>query len=233
MWLVVNETVTVSVAVDQSVFQTDRPYDYLLPTQFQGCAKPGCRVLIPFGNGNIKKTGMILGFSQYDGNKKLKSVISVLDYEPVLSEDMLKLAAFIREQTFCTWYNAIRVLLPPGINYKVREEYVISELYDSVKDTLGSALLQVAEYINDYSSPVTKEKIYSTKRQQTFKELFNNHVGLKKTIKEQDLISVINEVIASITHQLYNQSIPLQLKDLNHSFFYKKDITPRKQTMPI
>jgi hypothetical protein len=44
----------------------------------------------------------------------------------------------------------------------------------------------------------TKEKIYSTKRQQTFKELFNNHVGLKKTIKEQDLISVINEVIASI-----------------------------------
>ncbi len=150
----------VSVAVDQSVYQTDKPYSYLVPPALESKAKVGCRVLVPFGNGNIRKTGVILGFSRFDETKRLKSVVSVLDDEPILTEDMLKLAAFIREQTFCTWYNAVRVLLPPGINYKVKQEYVLSENADTLADKLQGDLKTLADYMLNLKKPVTKETAY-------------------------------------------------------------------------
>lgn len=151
----------VSVAVDQTVYQTDRSYDYLVPEVLAEKAKPGCRVLVPFGNGNVRKTGMILSLSDDYGFKKLKSVISVLDDEPVLNDEMLKLASYIREQTFCTWYNAVRVLLPPGINYKVRQEYTLSENAVNLFDSLNGSQRQLAEYMSRLSAPVTKETAYN------------------------------------------------------------------------
>lgn len=150
----------VSVAVDQSVFMTDRPYSYLIPPHFVGKAKIGCRVLVPFGNGNVRKTGVILGFSEPEDDRKLKSLVSVLDDEPILSEDMIKLASFIKEQTFCTWYNAVRVLLPPGINYKVRQEFELSESADSVYTTLDGELKSLADYMVNIKKAVSKETAY-------------------------------------------------------------------------
>ncbi len=150
----------VSVAVDQSVFMTDRPYSYLIPPHHVGKAKIGCRVLVPFGNGNVRKTGVILGFSEPEDDRKLKSLVSVLDDEPILSEDMIKLASFIKEQTFCTWYNAVRVLLPPGINYKVRQEFELSESADSVYTTLDGELKSLADYMVNIKKAVSKETAY-------------------------------------------------------------------------
>ncbi len=152
----------VSVAVDQSVYQTDKPYSYLLPLSFLEKAKVGCRVLVPFGNGNVRKTGVILGFSDHDDTKRLKSVISVLDDEPILSEEMIKLAGFIREQTFCTWYNAVRVLLPPGINYKVRQEYALSENANTFLAELDGDLKTLAVYMSNLKKAVTKEVAYQS-----------------------------------------------------------------------
>lgn len=150
----------VSVAVDQTVYQADRPYSYFVPEALSLKARPGCRVLVPFGNGNVRKTGIILDFAD-DDSQKLKAVISVLDDEPVLSDEMLKLAAFIREQTFCTWYNAVRVLLPPGINYKVRQEYVLSENAENLYNSLSAEQKQLADYMKRLGKPVTKETAYS------------------------------------------------------------------------
>ncbi len=150
----------VSVAVDQSVYQTDRPYSYLLPSHLSDKAKVGCRVLVPFGNGNVRKTGVILGFDEADDTRKLKSVAALLDNEPILSEDMMKLASFIREHTFCTWYNAVRILLPPGINYKVKQEFILSENAKIILDTLDGDLKTLAEYMLNLKKAVTKETAY-------------------------------------------------------------------------
>ncbi len=150
----------VSVAVDQSVFLTDRPYSYLIPPHLSDKAKIGCRVLVPFGNGNVRKTGVVLDFAEVDDTKRLKAVISVLDDEPILTEDMIKLAGFIREQTFCTWYNAVRVLLPPGINYKVKQEFELSENAESVYSLLDGDLKLLADYMLNLKKAVSKETAY-------------------------------------------------------------------------
>ncbi len=152
----------VSVAVDQSVYQTDRPYSYIVPEFLESKAVPGCRVLVPFGNGNARKTGIILGF--YDGElpKRLKYVISVLDDKPVLAPDMLELASFIKEQTFCTWYNAVRVLLPPGINFKVKSTYDVTESAEVLYETLSTEQRKVVDFLRSIGTPSSKETILNT-----------------------------------------------------------------------
>lgn len=162
MWLVVSETIVVSVAVDQSVYQIDKPYDYLVPQIFNETVKIGCRVLVPFGKGNVRKTGVVLSFSNFQPDSKLKSVIEILDSEPILSEKMLELAAFIREQTFCTWYNAIRVLIPPGINYKIRTLYELSENYNLFVSELDAKLLEIVEFFQKKKCPVQKDVVYAS-----------------------------------------------------------------------
>ncbi len=154
-----DKPIIVSVAVDQTVYLIDKPYDYFVPEILGDKAQVGCRVLVPFGNGNIRKTGVILGYSEYEETKKLKSIISVLDDEPILSEEMLELAKFIRTETYCTWYNAIRVLLPPGINYKVRQEYELSENAHEIYPDLSEELKPLADILLK-SKIVTKESVY-------------------------------------------------------------------------
>lgn len=162
MWLVVSETIVVSVVVEQSVYQIDKPYDYLVPENLKESVKVGCRVLVPFGKGNIRKTGVVLAFSEFEPNNKLKSIIELLDTEPILSHKMLQLASFIREQTFCTWYNALRVLIPPGINYKVRTLYELSENYNLLLEDLDTNLIEIVKFFKDKKCPLQKEAVYAS-----------------------------------------------------------------------
>ena len=52
-----------------------------------------------------------------DGSKleSLKPVLAVLDPEPVLTEEQIRLALFMRERFFCTVYDAIKAMLPAGL----------------------------------------------------------------------------------------------------------------------
>ena len=100
--------VIVSVAVEQTAFSYDKPFDYLLPYDMQQAGKPGCRVMVPFGRSNKKRQGMILSVGETSDYDKLKPVAGVLDSEPVLSAEMLALVGWIREHTFCTYYDAVK-----------------------------------------------------------------------------------------------------------------------------
>lgn len=114
------------VAVDQAIYHYDKPYDYLLPFDVLDKAKPGCRVLVPFGRGNRKRQGVILSVSDTGDYDKLKPIAALLDDEPMLTDEMLKLAVWMKEQTFCTYFDALKVLLPAGINLRMVASYRIN-----------------------------------------------------------------------------------------------------------
>ena len=112
------------IAVSAANFAIDKPYSYWIP---QGMDAPvGSRVTVPFGRGNRRTEGVVLSLENgaADG---LKSVERVLDPEPLLSEAMLRLAAFLRERYFCTFYDAIRAMLPAGIWFHAKDTYRLTE----------------------------------------------------------------------------------------------------------
>ncbi len=152
--------VVVSVAVDRTVFHYDKPFDYLLPEDMHS-AQAGCRVMVPFGKGNRKRQGIILSKNLSSEFEKLKPVVALLDAEPVLSEEMLKLAEWIKEHTFCTYYDAVKLMLPAGVNMQIVESYKAAEGIeaDTLPDTLSDAQRQVMTYLISSRATVEKSRL--------------------------------------------------------------------------
>ena len=83
------------IAVSAATYWIDRPYDYLVPEELAEKAVPGARVYVPFARGNRRSEGIILALSDHSEFKQLKPILAVLDDEPVLTEEQLRLAIFM------------------------------------------------------------------------------------------------------------------------------------------
>ena len=106
-----------AVALSEAARSFDKLYDYRLSREDSLKAVPGMRVLIPFGRGNKMQSAWIIRIFEGDG-EKLKEISQIVDEEPLLSSDMIKLAEWIRTRYFCTWGDAIRVMIPAGVNLR-------------------------------------------------------------------------------------------------------------------
>ena len=105
------------IAVSAANFAIDKPYSYWIPQDM--ALAPGQRVMVPFGRANRRTEGIVLTVEP-GSEDKLKPVESCLDDGPILTETQLRLAAFLRERYFCTFFDAIRVMLPAGLWFRTR-----------------------------------------------------------------------------------------------------------------
>ena len=112
------------IAVSAANFAIDKPYSYRIPGEM--ALMPGMRVQVPFGRGNKQCEGVVLSVENGDA-LELKTVERCLDDAPVLSGDFLRLAAFMRERYFCTFYDAIRAMLPAGLWFQARDTYALTQ----------------------------------------------------------------------------------------------------------
>ena len=112
------------IAVDAATFAIDKPYSYRIPQNMR--LVPGVRVTVPFGKGNRRTEGIVLAVEPGDG-ADLKTVERCLDETPVLNDTMLRLAAFLRNRCFCSFYDALRAMLPAGLWFRAKSTYRLTE----------------------------------------------------------------------------------------------------------
>ena len=112
------------VAVSAANFAIDKPYSYKIPEGMT--LLPGQRVQVCFGRGNRRCEGVVLTVEDAPA-ADLKTVEQALDEKPLLTDEMLRLAAFLRERCFCTFYEAIRIMLPAGLWFKEKNTYKLTE----------------------------------------------------------------------------------------------------------
>lgn len=103
------------IAVSEVTFWVDRPYDYSVPASMEDALLPGMRVTVPFGKGNRRAEGVVLSVSDKSDYDAPKSIQALLDEQPVLSPEQIKLALWMRERFFCTVYEAVKAILPAGL----------------------------------------------------------------------------------------------------------------------
>ena len=112
------------IAVEAASFAIDKPYSYRIPEGMN--LFPGHRVRVSFGRGSRITEGVVL--SVEDGDETgLKPVEAPLEETPLLTVQQLRLAAFLRERYFCTFYDAVRVMLPAGAWFRVRSTFALTE----------------------------------------------------------------------------------------------------------
>ena len=119
--------VITKVAVSAAPYSIDKPYDYLVPESLLDAAVPGVRVTVPFGRGNRESEGMILAQGTGEKVKGLKPLMNILDREPVLDQDGIALALWMRQRYFCTMFEAVKAILPAGLWYRFRETWFLTD----------------------------------------------------------------------------------------------------------
>lgn len=149
------------IAVENTAYHFDQAFDYSVPDALLGAARPGCRALVPFGTHNAGRQGMILEQLEREPPEgvKLKPILSVLDEDPLLTEEALRMVPWLKEHTFCTLFEAVRLFLPIGILMKLRTEYSLSK--DAVgkdRGILTDSEARIVEYLA-HCGAVRREKL--------------------------------------------------------------------------
>ena len=111
------------IAIEAATYAIDKPYDYLAPEGMNVCA--GMRVTVPFGRGNRRSEGMVLAVETGRPDRQLKAIESVLDETPQLSGEQIRLALWMCQRYFCTFYDALHAILPIGLWYQHREIWTL------------------------------------------------------------------------------------------------------------
>ena len=209
---------TVQVALKDATLAFDKLYTYAIPPELHSKAEIGKRVLVPFGKGNMKKQGMIFSIEPKE-LKGLKNVLAVTDEKGILSEELLSLCKYMKETLFCTYYDAVNAMLPPGLGlklisfYSANKEFEISLLEDTEREVF-EYLLKTGEREEEKliaELGITKEllealvlkealiKSFDTKQKVGDKhtkwvKLADGYEGVKTTPRQQEVVSLLEGI---------------------------------------
>ncbi|MCD8191161.1 MAG: primosomal protein N' [Clostridiales bacterium] len=198
------------VAVAAATYAIDKPYTYLFPREMAQRAAPGMRVLVPFSQGNRPTEGIVLSLWEGERIPNIKSVQVLLDEQPVLSPETLKLAMWMRDRYFCTVYTAAKAMLPAGLYYAARDTFSLAEGVspeDGLEQTKHAPLqAQALEVIRRQGGKATREQIYHA-----FGD--KSPAGALKALTEKGLVAVSSSVSRNVgdkTEQVAYLTVPLE-----------------------
>lgn len=117
-----------SVIVDVPAKQTDRAFDYKIPSHLKGVIFPGMRVVVPFGPRKIQ--GFVTGLKAVSDFQQLKSILEPMDLNPVLNQELLNLGEWLTEKTLCYKISAFQAMLPAALKAKYEKKLVMAENAD-------------------------------------------------------------------------------------------------------
>ena len=109
---------TVGVAVSNATFHFDKLYTYAVMPDQQDTVRLGSMVLVPFGRGSRARMGVVLACDAEPESAKLKFLFDVAPASACLTPELLRLVYFLKERTFCTYYEAVKAVIPYGAQYK-------------------------------------------------------------------------------------------------------------------
>lgn len=177
------------VIINSEAYAIDKPFTYRVKEDLEDIIQVGHRVLVPFGKGNKFIEGFVIGLKcDLDEDiKRIKNIKSILDTEPILSRDDLKVIEFLRENYLCKYIDAIRTIIPVGL---------LSGLKDKIKKVLcferelDGKLAQNEKYISlmnlikDSDSEYTKADV-TTKGHSTYcinKLISEGYISVKEKV---------------------------------------------------
>lgn len=105
----------VAVLCELAAKAVDQSFIYHVPNELTDRIKVGIRVKIPFGKRQIE--GFVLDITDNIllDKEKVKSIISIIDDEPVLNEEMLILGKYMADNLLCSRVAAYQVMLPKAL----------------------------------------------------------------------------------------------------------------------
>ncbi len=111
----------------------DRPFTYNVPLNFEERVIRGARVLVPFGTSGYIE-GIVMSICDehtHDTSMTIKNIHYVFKDGLYLSEMDLACATYIRQETLCTFSEAISLFLPSGTMVKQIKTYRLNDRFNN------------------------------------------------------------------------------------------------------
>ncbi|MGN0487450.1 MAG: primosomal protein N' [Acutalibacteraceae bacterium] len=149
------------VAIENVAYHFDLFYSYLIPEELRSRVIPGARVLVSFGrSAAAKRQGVVFALAEKEEGINYKNILSVLDDKLIVTEENLRIAEFLKERYFCTYYEAVRVQIPAGVSFKTAVSYFAVKSDKNI--SLSEDEKQVYEYMLSLEKFETADKIYAS-----------------------------------------------------------------------
>lgn len=133
------------IFIENNFQKIDKLYTYIVKDD----VKPGMRVLVNFGKSY--RVGIVLFLhANYSGDhrEKLKEIHSVLDDEPIISEDLIRLGLWMKERYLVGYSKAFAPILPPGNLQKIKKKILVNK-YPNGKDLEDLNSIDLSKYFED------------------------------------------------------------------------------------
>ncbi len=110
----------VQIAVSNATYHFDKLYTYTVPLSLQSSVQIGSIALVPFGRNSSKaRLGVVLkDASNEQDDIKLKAVFDIAPESANLTKELLSIVHYLKDTTFCTYYDAVRAIIPYGAQYR-------------------------------------------------------------------------------------------------------------------
>lgn len=222
------------VLVEINAKQIDQTFSYCIPENIKNKIKIGERVLVPFGK--MKLEGFVLKIHNIIPDYKCKNIIELIDDEPVLTAEMIKLGDFISKKTMSTKISCYQTMLPKALKahngttinkkytvYTVLEgdiltlekkvtsskQKLILDLINKNKEILKSELTKISS--SSYKTLLTKNIIKEIKKE-TYRFIDTNDFQEEEIILTKEQVNVIKHVKEKI-----NEFVPFLLHGVTGS----------------
>ena len=209
------------VAVENTAYSFDMLFDYSVPTSLCGEVSAGKRVLVSFGNSKKKRVGIVFSVKDVvESGENLKSISSVIDDEPLLTREMLKTANFIRENYFCTYFDACKLFLPLGMSMSVKILYAINPNFCG--EIIGEKENLIFNFLKNKKHFTDSEKIISVCNIEKKSNILDKMVEDSILIKTIDTYRRIND--ATIKMVRLNSNVDLNSIEIKNLTKKQKEI---------
>ncbi len=197
------EQILALVAVENVAYHFDILYGYLIPDNLKNKIKAGSRVMVPFGRSKYaKRQGVVFSIGTAEPEKSYKNVLSVLDENEILiSDEMLSIAEFLKNRTFCTYFEAIKTQIPSGLSFKTKVSYFAvcnenaSQLIDTEKE--------VYNYLIKSEAPVDIKTICTsigiTESSDAFDKLIKRGLVIKTYDASKNMGDATNKFVSLVS----------------------------------
>jgi primosomal protein N' (replication factor Y) len=131
----------------KSPYHIDTAYDYFIPPHLRQDINVGDFVTVPFGTSNAREIALVVSLKDCpsDAHRSYKPIDAICDKKLSLSQEMIGLCFFMKEQTLCTIGDAVRSMIPTAALTKPRT------VYKAVDDISAlPALDPTTQYIFDF-----------------------------------------------------------------------------------
>ena len=187
----------------------DKTFTYLIPSNLN--IQIGIRVLVPFGRQKLE--GFVVAIKdEIPSEYKLKEIIEVIDDNPILNNELLKLGKYLSKKTLCTLTSAYQTMLPSALKAKVNtkinkktvlyikkiKEYTpVTEKEEIILNLLSNKDISLKE-ANSISSYVVNKLIDKGIIEKYEKEVYRLEEEIEKQDEEKKLTEEQKMVISKI-----------------------------------